>query len=102
MRFKPQKRAKMTADDAEAVAADALALIAEDPRRLNRFLTESGLSPQDLMQRARERDMLAAVLDHVVSDESLLLLISAERNHAPEAILAAQEMLSGPRPAYSP
>ncbi len=102
MWLKTPKKPKMTAADAEALAASALALIAEDPARINRFLTESGLSPGDLMARAADRDILAAVLDHVCSDESLLLLFAAEKQLTPEQVVAAQEMLGGRRPEYSP
>jgi hypothetical protein len=94
MRLKPPKPQKMTLAVAEDVAASGLALLAADAPRLNRFLTDSGLN-------AGETEVLAAVLEHICSDESLLLVFAAERQLTPEQVVAAHIVLSGPRPEYS-
>ena len=94
--FKPAKSAGMSADAAEALAATALAAIAEDPARLSRFLTDTGVSPKDLLARAGERDMLVAVLEHVASDESLLLVVTANANVKPEVVMQALHVLQAP------
>lgn len=101
MRLKTPKPQKMNVSEAEDVAASGLALLAADPPRLNRFLTDSGLTPDYLMQNAGEQAVLAAVLEHICSDESLLLVFAAERHLSPEQVVAAHILLSGPRPEYS-
>jgi hypothetical protein len=94
--FKPPKTTGMTAEDAEALAATALGAIAEDPSRLVRFMTDTGLSPQDLQARAGDRDVLAAVLEHVAGDESLLLVVTANANVKPETVMQALHALQAP------
>ncbi len=94
--FKPARPAGMTMDDAEALAATALAAVAEDPARLQRFMTDTGLSAEDLIARAAERDVLAAVLEHVAGDESLLLVVTANANVKPETLMQALHVLQAP------
>src|SRR5437773_1706072 len=62
---------------AEALALHALAFLAEDPERLGRFLALTGIGPADLKARAGEPEFLGGVLDHLLSDERLLLDILA-------------------------
>ena len=58
-------------DAAEALAIDALAWLAGEQDRLKRFLDLSGLAPSDVRRVAAEPGFLAAVLDHIASDEGL-------------------------------
>ena len=102
MRLKKPKSAPMTAEDAENLAAGALAFLASEPSRLVRFLGDSGLEPGELAANAGEAHILAAVLDHLCADESLLLVFASDKQMQPEQVVAAQVLLSGPRPDYSP
>ena len=94
--FKPVKGAGLDAEKAEALAASALGTIAEEPARLSRFITDTGLAPADLMARAGERDVLIAVLEHVVGDESLLLVVAATHRVKPDEVMAALAVLQTP------
>ena len=58
----------------EVIALQALAFLAADGGRLERFLALSGLDGATLKARADEPELLAAVLDHVLGDESLLFV----------------------------
>ena len=66
----------MNQESAEILAIGALGFLAEDPERLGRFLALSGLGPKDLRDRAQDPAFLGGVLDHLLSDESLLFLFA--------------------------
>jgi hypothetical protein len=82
---------------AEKLAIQALGFIAADRERLGRFLAATGIGPGDIRAAAREPLFLAGVLDHVTSDEKLLLAFAADAGTAPQAVARAQSALSGRR-----
>ncbi|WP_293864953.1 DUF3572 domain-containing protein [uncultured Alsobacter sp.] len=82
--------------DAEAIAIDALAFLASDVERLGRFLALTGLSPETIREVAQTRGFMAAVLDHLASDESLLLAFAANQGLDPANVLRARESLARP------
>ena len=82
-------------EDAETLALNALRFLADDPARLGRFLALTGIGPDELRDSAGEPHLLAAVLDHFLRDESLLLVFSAEQRTAPELIALAHRKLTG-------
>ena len=88
----------MTRDLAEAHGLKALIFLAEDERRLTRFLAESGLDPDELRRRAGEPEMLAAVLNHLLEDESLLLVFAASAGFDPAEVQSARAALGGASP----
>jgi hypothetical protein len=51
---------------------------------------------ENLRAAAAEPGFLAAILDHLASDEQLLLAFSAHAGQHPEAIAKAREILSCP------
>lgn len=83
----------MDADQAETIALSGLAFLAEDPQRLGRFLALTGIGPQELRARAQTPRVLAAVLDHLMHDESLLLVFAASLSVKPELIAPAHALL---------
>lgn len=83
--------------DPETIAVRVLERLAADPERIGRFLALTGLDPGSLRSAASRPDFLPAVLDHVVSDEALLVEVAAEAGLRPEAIAVAQQRLSPPR-----
>lgn len=89
----------MDADGAETIALSALAFLATDRRRLGRFLALTGLGPDELKEKARSPRILAAVLNHLLQDESLLLVFAASHGIAPELIGPAGALLEGRTPA---
>jgi Protein of unknown function (DUF3572) len=85
---------KITAEEAESVAVRALAFVAGDPERLSRFLDTTGLRPETIRQAAASPGFLAAVLDHVASDERLLLAVASAIATKPERIMQARHALA--------
>jgi hypothetical protein len=88
---KPSSRAT-----AEAIAIEALAFLAAEQSRLGSFLVATGLEPDTIRAVAGEPGFLAAVIDHLCADESLLLAFAANRAIAPSAVVEARLRLSGP------
>ena len=103
MRFKQPKPARLDRKGAEALAASALAFLTAEPTRLNRFLSETGMDPQTLATSLQDggAGVLDAALDHIVSDESLLLVFASDVRRKPEEIMEAQHLLQGPAPLTS-
>jgi hypothetical protein len=81
---------------AEGLAVAAFGFIAAEPERLGRFLALSGIGPDSIRAAAREPQFLAGVLDHITSDERLLLAFAAENDIDPEAVMRARDVLAGP------
>jgi hypothetical protein len=95
------KNKSNSADDleqAQSIALTALVFLAEDASRLSRFLALTGIGPEELRAGADTRQMLGAVLDHLLGDESLLLVFSAAKSVPPEAIAPARALLAKSAP----
>lgn len=88
---KPQRP---TADTAATLALAGLAFLAEDAARLGRFLALTGIGPEHLRAAADSPDTLLAVLDHLLSDESLLLVFAAAKSLRPEEVGEARLALA--------
>jgi hypothetical protein len=86
---------RRSAQDPEVVALAALGFLAGEPERLVRFLALSGMTPQDLRERAGEPVLLAAVLDHLLADESLLFEFAEAEAMHPAEVGAARRRLPG-------
>ena len=84
----------VTLDQAEALAVQGLTFLASDAQRLSRFLSLTGIDPGELKTWAENPHIQAAVLDHLLADESLLLVFAAETGTAPQAIAPAQALLA--------
>jgi hypothetical protein len=83
--------------EAEAVAIDALAFLAGNPEELGRFLALSGLGPSNLRQAAADPGFLAGILDHIMTDEGLLLAFAGRQGIDARAVAAAARRLrAGP------
>jgi hypothetical protein len=74
---------------AQTMALQGLAFLAEQPDRLQRFASVTGLDLGELRARADAPDLLAAVLEHLAGDESLLLVFAASRGIAADAVAPA-------------
>jgi Protein of unknown function (DUF3572) len=83
----------LSLETAEDIAAQGLAFLAEEPERLLRFLALTGLEPAEIRAQAQSPQFLAAVLEHLAGDESLLLVFAANASVAPETIAAALAQL---------
>ncbi len=85
---------------ATELAIAALSFLAGDTERLERFLALTGLGPQSLRAAAREPGFLLGVLEHVASDESLLLAFASENGIEPESVERARATLAD-RPGHT-
>jgi len=83
-----------TAEDAAMLALSGLSFLAEDGPRLGRFLALTGMEPHQLRSVADAPETLLAVFDHLLSDESLLLVFTASKGIAPEAVAPARATLA--------
>ena len=84
-----------TVDHAAALALRALAYLAGDDEKIDRFLSLTGVDPGDLRSLAVEPAFLCAVLDHLAQDERLLLDFAAAEKIRPGAVSAARRALGG-------
>ena len=82
-------------EEAEIIALKALAFLASDEERLNRFLDITGLSPQAIRKQAAEPAFLGGVLDHILSDQTLLFLFAENDDIPPQRIERARALLPG-------
>jgi Protein of unknown function (DUF3572) len=80
---------------AEALALQGLTFLAGDATRLTQFLTSTGVDPGDLSDWTGNPGIQVAVLDFLLSDESLLLVFAAEAGVKPEEVWPAQAVLAG-------
>jgi hypothetical protein len=81
---------------AAALAVAALSFLAGETERFERFLALTGLGPQSLRAAARDPSFLVGVLDHVASDEALLLAFAQENEIDPEDVVRARNALERP------
>jgi hypothetical protein len=85
----------MKRESAETLALRALAWIAADDDLLGRFLGASGASPGDLAAGAADPWFLAAVLEFVLTDDSLVMGFCDAEGYPYAAPLAARAALPG-------
>jgi hypothetical protein len=96
---KPRKHAP-SREQAEALATQAFGFIAAEPERIMRFLSLTGIAAESVRRAASEPGFLPAVLDYLLSDESLLVAFATESGIKPEDVAKARETieeLSSPR-----
>ncbi len=89
------KTPKLDQDAAETLGLQALGFLASDPSRLTRFLTLTGLDTSSLRDAAATPGILAAVLGHLLGDETLLLVFAEETRIPPERVSEAEAVLTG-------
>jgi len=92
------KTPPMNREAAESLGVDALVFLAADEDRLERFLALTGLAPGDLRAASGSPGFLAGVLDHLMSDERLLVAFAEEQRLDPMTIARASALLGGGRP----
>ena len=77
----------MDLEAAETIAIAGLAFLAEDARRLGRFLAETGVMAGRLHKNARAPRVLLAVVEHLLGTTgSLLLVFTTSAGIAPESV----------------
>lgn len=88
-------RPKTPPPDPETLALQALAFLAADEDRLNRFLGLTGIAPETLRRIAHDPAGLGAVLDYLLGWEPLLLEFATDAEVKPESIAQARRKLPG-------
>ncbi|WP_421695182.1 DUF3572 domain-containing protein [Aestuariivirga sp.] len=82
-------------EEAEVLALNALGFLAAEPDRLQRFMDLAGLDIQAIRASAAEPAFLGAVIDHLLADESLLLIFAEEQQMRPDRIASLRRKLPG-------
>lgn len=85
----------MTPERAETLALKGLAHIAADEGALSAFLNLSGLGAEDLRARAGDRELLAAVMDFLLADDSRLIAFCDAEGLTPAKAHAVRRSLPG-------
>ncbi|MBX9925112.1 MAG: DUF3572 domain-containing protein [Hyphomicrobiaceae bacterium] len=88
------RRPRFGLDRAEEIAIDGLSFLAGSADQMGRFLSLTGVGPSDLASALDDPALLAAVLEHIIGDEPLLLELSANRNVPPDDIILAWDLLT--------
>jgi len=96
MRDSLKSRQSASVDSAQSLAVGALGFIAADSDRLSRFLSLTGLGPDNLRTAAADPAFLGSVLDYLIADEALLVEFAADVRVKPEAVARAHAVLRGP------
>jgi len=82
-------------EGAETLAIAALSFLAAEPERFDRFLSLTGIGPGDVREAAQEPHFLAGVLEHIASDELLLVEFAEHAEIKPTEIEQARAALGG-------
>jgi hypothetical protein len=96
MRDSLKSKQSASVESARSLAVGVLACIAADSDRLNRFLSLTGLGPDNLRTAAADPAFLGSVLDYLVADEQLLVTFASDAGLKPEAVARAHAALCGP------
>ena len=99
MRRSRKDEMRLSDEFAAEAAIAALAFLAADAERLDRFLALSGLGPHNLRHAAADPSFLSAVLDYITADEPLLIAFAAQRACSPLDVVRARDVLAGGPPS---
>lgn len=97
------KSVQIGQEAAESIAISALGYLAGNMDRLDRFLALTGIHPQNIRESAKDAAFLVSVLDHLLSDESLLFAFAADSAIDASDVAAARKRLDrNSRQGWSP
>ena len=85
----------MNLEAAQALGLEALAFPAADERRLGALPAQAGWQLTDLRAQPNDREVIAGVLDFLLSDERLVLALCAVNGCAAETPMRARQALPG-------
>ena len=88
-------KTKSNSEEAEILAINALGFLASDGERLQRFMDLSGLDVAAIRAGAANPAFLGGILDHLLGDESLLLVFAEDQHLRPERIAQLRRKLPG-------
>ncbi|MFN4143426.1 DUF3572 domain-containing protein [Aestuariivirga sp.] len=90
-----QEKSLASSAEAEIIALKVLGFLASEPERLSRFMDLTGLGPQAIRASAAEPAFLGGLMDHLLADETLLLIFCEEHDLEPERIQLLRRKLPG-------
>ena len=85
----------LSTSQAEELAIRALTFLASEPDHLAKFMNFTGMEPDDIAASAGTAHFQAALLEHLLRDETLLLTFCGNENIDPALIEPARHLLSG-------
>lgn len=85
----------LSREDAEVIGLQVLSFIASDPGQLERFTSTTGVSVEDLRQRAGSVEVSLACLGEILNNEPDLLMFCANANIEPDNVRLAEAVLEG-------
>lgn len=88
----------MRIPEAETLALKVLGFLAGEDDALGRFITISGIRPQDLRERVDDPLLLGAVLDFLLGDDGLLTAFAQGEGIDPKVVHQARRALPGAAP----
>ena len=88
-----KKQSGISFEGAESLGIQALGFLSNDSELLGRFLSLSGLEPGNIREVASEPSFLAAVLDFLLNDDSLILAFASNNAIDPQDVVAAKVKL---------
>lgn len=91
-----EKNSSKSVLPAEAIAAEVLGWLANDPEMLGRFFALTGVDASEIRRAATDPGFLNGVLDFVMAHEPTLMAFSEASGMKPESIAAAYRTLNGP------
>ena len=92
--MKPNSSPETNAE-AEIIALKVLGFLASEPERLSRFMDLSGLDVGAIRSSAADPAFLGGLLDHLLGDQTLLLIFAEEHGLKPERIAQLRRKLPG-------
>ena len=96
MRHSSKAQQSVSPEFGRTLAASALAFVAADPERLQRFLNLTGLGPHNLRDAAEDPAFHGSVPEYMLADEGLLLRFASDSELEPETVALAHQALCGP------
>ena len=78
---------------AQALAVAALSFLASEPEHLGGFLAATGIGPNEIREASHDPNFLGGVLDHLSSDETLLIAFAQQHGIDPGEIERARAAL---------
>ncbi|MGB8364988.1 MAG: DUF3572 domain-containing protein [Rhizomicrobium sp.] len=85
----------MKPEEAETLALKALSFLAQSPDELGRFVAVSGIFPDDLRLRAGDPEILAAVMDFILAEDSRVTGFCETLAADPRLLYLARRALPG-------
>ncbi len=85
----------MEKEQAETIALQALSFLVKDEDLLEQFLTNSGLTADELKKRFNDPQLLGGVLDVILGDDTVLLDFCNAVSLSPDTLVKARRALPG-------